>query len=346
MEKFKFCTNETTEVGIVSDIESVGIGYPVANSDGGYVVANNDTAIGIVIGLSNKKNEGRLRQFATVMTAGTIDEIEAEGAFGQQYADDAKNAMINITFCDNHEIVTVSGGSDPVLDNAKSTGGIGWTESGEQTVITWDGDTEGRDVLTIIDSEHPDVVVRMYKVAEYSSKQFTENCELVAAGSQFPVSLYTYDHAEVYAADSAFAIRTDGTDFDIQYVGTVHAESSGVYFLEMGGAYVESLTYGTPDTIHKIDEKYLPASGGAMVVAFELNLSAGSVTADKTVDEVKEAMLTMPVIGVISVNGVDNPLGIGGIDIDFNPVFGTYNNNGEIMSYIITSDGDWAFGAM
>ena len=29
---------------------------------------------------------------------------------------------------------------------------------------------------------------------------------------------------------------------------------------QTGGVYTSSLTYGTPDTIHKIDEKYLPGT--------------------------------------------------------------------------------------
>lgn len=178
--------------------------------------------------------------------------------------------------------------SDPIVENAKETGGFGWTEQSEQTVITWDGNTEGRDVLTIIDSEHPDDVIRMYKVTEYSSKQFTENCEFFVAGSQLrDVTLYTYDHAEMYGVVYPLAIRTDGTDFDIQHVGTVHAESSGVYFIDLDGAYVESLTYGTPDTVHKIDPKYL--GGGGMLVVHGV-LGEDGLALDKTYSEIFSAI--------------------------------------------------------
>lgn len=298
MEKFKFCTNETTEVGIVSDIESVGIGYPVANSDGGYVVANNDTAIGVVIGLSNKKNEGRLRQFATVMTAGAIDEIEAEGAFGQRYADDAKNAMINITFCDNHEIVTASGGSDPVLDNAKSTGGIGWTESGEQTTITWDGDTEGRES---IDGQYykvsgdvvteADVIGAQYHIDSLSSDTFTITEESIISASALGIDGFATCPFE------------PDTPFIVFVTSDSETATKGVYFI-IDGDYISSLTYEKGGTIHKIDEKYLPESGSVSKFYIDTRTTGGELV-DSTlyIDEERQTEATREdVKGAIGTN--------------------------------------------
>ena len=110
--------------------------------------------------------------------------------------------------------------------------------------------------------------------------------------------------------------------------------------------------YGYTDEdeiVHKIDEKYLPASGGgAMVVEFEFDFHNNTLTASKTVDEVKTAMFTIPVIGVMTVmaSGTvvrNTALGCASINEEANPVFGCYYNtaNGRWMEQIGVQAGEW-----
>ena len=86
---------------------------------------------------------------------------------------------------------------------------------------------------------------------------------------------------------------------------------------------------------------------GVMVVNFSLNVETDnfSVVADKTVEEVKTAMYTKVVIGVLTAQGVSSPLGpcmIRGSDsaIGFAPAQGSQN---LLMCIYSTKDNSWAF---
>ena len=77
----------------------------------------------------------------------------------------------------------------------------------------------------------------------------------------------------------------------------------------------DKLTAGEGITI--TDENVISASGGgggAMVVTFTADPDTMAITADKTVAEVMEAMLSMPVVGVLNSGDTTYPLGIASIN--------------------------------
>lgn len=170
---------------------------------------------------------------------------------------------------------------NPVLANAKTTGGFGYTEQGEQTVITWDGDTEGRDNFTLNFGLGE---VSYYKVSEKSDNYtdsavvgFADTDEREAVKSDGNGAFMYWD------GESILVVVADGGDFSL-YNGVItgDAPSAGVYFMNFAQAevVVSSLTYGTPDTIHTIDEKYLPASGGVVII--EIDPDTGEPSIPKT----------------------------------------------------------------
>lgn len=98
--------------------------------------------------------------------------------------------------------------------------------------------------------------------------------------------------------------------------------------------------YGYTDEdeiVHKIDEKYLPASGGAMVV--EVNYDGEQFVSTKTVDEVKNAMLTMPVIGIAKIMGEFMAVGIfSWLHESANPDFDASSPVMTVTSYTASPD--------
>lgn len=127
--------------------------------------------------------------------------------------------------------------------------------------------------------------------------------------------------------------------------------NSGIGIVKEAADAMSGITFVQDD-----GEPYVfPCSGGGngnvMVVNFEVNPQTTALTADKTVDEVKTAMLTMPVIGVLKAivgETVVSSSGIGcaTIDSDANPAFGCYYDaaNNYWMKQIGVVDDNWAFG--
>lgn len=160
--------------------------------------------------------------------------------------------------------------SDPILENAKQTGGIGWTEQGNQTTITWDGDVEGRDSFNTTLGG-----VTFYKVAEKGTgyTDYAGVSDNVNDGT-FDVQFVSGENAFAYCTviDFPCVIVADGGEFTVtsgEVVFTAIAPSAGVYFVYMGEEYITSLAYGTPDTVHKIDEKYISGGSEPMYVEFQ-----------------------------------------------------------------------------
>lgn len=158
------------------------------------------------------------------------------------------------------------GGGWPADLPKPSVGGYGYTEQGEQTVITWDGDTEGRDVFDNayykITDDAPQISTNFKKfIFNGVEHEITE--ENIEAGADHLIFIIVNDIIYVVIADE---------DVDLGGVSV----TKGVYFVKAPvGGYVSSLTYGTPDTVHKIDERYLPSSGGGgamVVVPISLNM--------------------------------------------------------------------------
>lgn len=274
MKKVKFDFDATKQNIFVNQNAAVPVGAPV---DQIGAVANNGNAIGIVIGAKKQVISGRFVKNLVVMVAGYCDIIDAQEIWGDEYSAEAKSAMSDIVFCDDHKIG--GGGGWPADLPKPSVGGYGYTEQGNQTVITWDGDTEGRDSITDALFKVSDEVPND---AEISSGVIAFNdgeSGIVGSGFQFGDTAMAYVDGSLVIASAPGQIVTE--DF------TIDIPSAGVYFLKTPGGFIASLTYGTPDTIHKIDEKYLPASGGGGV--FEIFYTHATNTVDKTYAEIKQA---------------------------------------------------------
>lgn len=274
MEKIKF-DFEATKERIYAPNSNVPIGAPVDRNGN---IANDGNAYGIVLCKETENEKYWVKYNLVVMVAGYCDIIDAQNIWGGEYSAEAIAAMSDIVFCDNHMI---PGGSDPVLDNAKSTGGIGWTEQGEQTVITWDGNTDGKIVVgefCRISEKTPTISDLVGGVCKSGDTKRT------ISESDFQ------DFGDlIFWRDGGFLVvynpySEEGFEFT----------ETGIYFAGGGGSFTSLLTYGTPDTVHKIDEKYLPS--GVMVVNFEYD---DEFIAGKTVEEVKTAMSNgIPVFAV------------------------------------------------
>lgn len=182
------------------------------------------------------------------------------------------------------------GGSDPIVENAKQTGGFGWTESGEETTITWDGDTEGREIVS---SVPPFQLVKVAE-AENHEKFQSANVSLNIMGSIIDGIVSNVEETEIESIYRAL-VPIEGDDVAAVFIAENSWEfggenhSAGIYFIyDDGNIFVTSLIYGG-DTVHKIDEKYLPSGGGVMVVTVESD-GDGVLHANKTFAEIKSAI--------------------------------------------------------
>lgn len=318
MKKVKFDFDATKRNIFVNQNAAVPVGAPV---DQIGAVANNGNAIGIVIGAKKQVISGRFVKNLVVMVAGYCDIIDAQEIWGDEYSAEAIAAMSDIIFCDDHKIG--GGGGWPADLPKPSVGGYGYTEQGEQTVITWDGDTEGKVV-------YDDT---FFKVSDLTpSKDSMSDAKIVFNGVEYDFN--------------AVDIRGVNGYYDTNGLVSVFLDDSetpkGIYFA--GGdedEYVSSLTYGTPETVHKIDEKYLPQSGGAMVVNF--TVGEGNITADKTPAEVLEMMKTSVVIGNATGIVGNIPLGYAVIDSELSPAFCfiEVDENRQAKYFVCAIDGNW-----
>ena len=167
-----------------------------------------------------------------------------------------------------------SGGGGWPSDLPKpSVGGYGYTESGEQTTITWDGDTDGRDSFILHNTA---MDINAYKIAEKDAKYPNNATITIKIGENEntgEAKLIEYTNCSEYSflEEPMVIIATGGEEIEISGKLTGVAPSDGVYFIKVPqkhfDVYATSLTYGTPDTVHKIDEKYLPdgVGGGGSV---------------------------------------------------------------------------------
>lgn len=154
---------------------------------------------------------------------------------------------------------TLSDGTAAVVVNGewKMQDGYGYTEQIEQTVITWDGDTEGRETLM------PDFPY--YKVSDNGvPASFLIGATIVFDGNEVTVTqdmISEIIDGVVMAAETVISV-VDAVEFEGITL------NKGIYFIKDGrGKYVSSLTYGG-DIVHKIAQKYMPS---AMVEVRESN---------------------------------------------------------------------------
>lgn len=132
-----------------------------------------------------------------------------------------------------------------------------WEENG-QTVIEWDGNTDGRDSFVFSNSDNN---VTFYKVSDIiplpsevigGTEVFTNN-----DGTVFS---YTITSDSVYENEGCFSalevLFITKTDFTFNGV-SITAPSTGCYFPYLGGNYISNITYNSV-IVHQIDEKFIP----------------------------------------------------------------------------------------
>lgn len=158
---------------------------------------------------------------------------------------------------DENNVISATGGSvtDPILENAKETGGIGYTE-GEATTIEWDGDTSG--LVSVADS--------LFKVANYTAvtKADLIGCVISVENDDGHPTPFAVEEDAIYDSTIPNAIMVSDYALFVSEptsYGPYNFEESGIYFAKGDDTYASSLTYTTNKTIHKIDTKYLPEKG-------------------------------------------------------------------------------------
>lgn len=190
--------------------------------------------------------------------------------------------------------IAEGGGGWPADLPKPSVGGYGYTEQGEQTVITWDGDISG--LVSVQLNER----INFYKISDL----IVPNSDIVGMSVAWSHGLTVTITQPIYEelvemgliSDDISAFEEGMAVFARQNGASLFGRTfpeTGVYFMKDRENFVSSLTYGTPDTIHKIDEKYLPEGGGGVttlhihVSAVDLETLEPTFTADKTVDEMQ-----------------------------------------------------------
>lgn len=173
------------------------------------------------------------------------------------------------------------GGSWPSDLPKPSVGGYGYTESGEQTTITWDGDTDGRVVIAGLFykiSELTPTIEEMIGGVVYTKSQNNDIFqEEITSDSIITSSEHVYGVKGYGRSMVLIALENDEIEGNIVERGMYYSkEGSGVL-----SVYITSLTYGTPDTVHKIDEKYLPDNLATNVAEAQTTANNAQETANK-----------------------------------------------------------------
>lgn len=136
-------------------------------------------------------------------------------------------------------------------------------EEDNRTIIEWNGSTEGRDSFSF------DTGFVFYKVSDLMPTVEELTGGEVTVTFNETTTEGVLDENNLIAGDGY--ILVDGLGFVVTKAPfvyndvTVEAPSTGVYLRTAGDDYFFSLTYGTV-TVHQIDKKFIPGSGGAFVI--------------------------------------------------------------------------------
>lgn len=169
---------------------------------------------------------------------------------------------------------------NPVIENAKSTGGIGWTESGEQ--VLFDGD-----LLIQLDPDNDACVSPI-------------DINPLEVGQTYNVKWNGVDYTCECASVSGFiyignpSIAGVQIESDEPFIFVNYKDGVAVATMDAGTYSIKVIKNG--DTIHKIDSKYLPQSGGTMMVNITFDENSNQYLADKTYDEIMDAIETGVVV--------------------------------------------------
>lgn len=156
----------------------------------------------------------------------------------------------------------MQGGGWPSDLPKPSVGGYGYTESGNQTVIDWDGDTEGREKIDLEE-------MTLYKISHVTpaSSEFIGNkfyyystddgLRPITIDADFIMTSDSSDgtfiigEADILVADSAGSVSFLGGEVEFSI------PTAGIYFAESYYGHTSYVMYGSRDTQHKIDDRYL-----------------------------------------------------------------------------------------
>ncbi len=170
------------------------------------------------------------------------------------------------------------GESAPEVENAIETHGLGWTE-GDATTITWDGDTSGK---TAVLNTFYHVSDNMFHWDDLVGGTFVnasgDAMSLTAEIVERVKTLYPDDNNDVVLVDYFACALADGAEITAEGI-TLTFPEKGVYFSTAYGTGAMSLTYGN-ETIHKIDQKYLPSDEEIIIKATEVE--RGTLEIDET----------------------------------------------------------------
>lgn len=175
---------------------------------------------------------------------------------------------------------------DVAIENAKETGGFGWTETNPDVVnITWDGDTTGKETVLL------DVMEMCLVSNKIPESMLGCNVKLGTGESVIVtdeiVNVFDWGYAiGDIAVVCVFNDNTTVPEFGITF------EHKGVYFTKMADEYYTAEVSEPAETIHTIDSKYINGGGGLDL--FVVNLldseeAESGHTIDKTYEEIANA---------------------------------------------------------
>lgn len=197
----------------------------------------------------------------------------------------------NIHKIDSRFILT---DKDVILENAKSTGGIGWTDSTPQTItVEWDGNTAGRTVATI--EGEPFVYKisdRTPSIADLANSKITLNDgteHIIEEGA-----LVNLGGIIAEADGDYFFIATkDGATLE----GVTTFPEKGIYsFCNTDPLlFVSEFSWSVTETVYKINQKYLPDKDDCIYVTLtpteQVSEYVTRATANKTYNEIMSEVM-------------------------------------------------------
>lgn len=313
-----------------------------------------DAVVQYAGGMFNDRSRTDGLTWQTVHSAVYDIENRALNIIVQEDGEELEFALDGFERKDNPEPVVLP----PEVENAIATHGMGWTESEEVEGfdITWDGNTEGLDIVLggyyKIDSDLHNIAsvedligAKLIATDGHETETITLNEEDVVEG-EITNALF------IYPSSIGFGMGI------IAFDGAVDPEthtpiSKGIWFAATEDFYLPRLykEASTEEVVHQIDEKYIPqTSGGAMVVNFTDNPDDEfHPIANKTPQEAMAALISMPVLGVINIEEDKMPLGhayfsgtvisflVAGVDVDTGRIL--YYINGDISDNVWTVTG-------
>ena len=202
-------------------------------------------------------------QFPTLIAQNTVHHVTRMGDDGTIYFSSANDGTQTVSFsvANDNTITkhTESGGTQPDWNQNDETAAdyvknrTHYEECSGAT-IEWDGDTEGRDSIVAGTGV-------FYKVSDFTpTRADLIGCTAVANtgdSTTFTADMLVDGINCVFLYQLGFVAFAAGEISDGN--DSFMVPSAGVYFLDIGGEYLSSITYGST-VVHPLDEKWIPES--------------------------------------------------------------------------------------